>query len=453
MIRHALLIAIILTPIPAFPALAADSPKPNLLFLLADDMRADAIGALGHPVVQTPNLDRLVDRGFAFTNAYCFGSNVPAVCSPSRNMLLSGRTYFRFKGQATPDQANFAGSFKDAGYETYHHGKRGNVAVQLQKVFEHDKYLKDDQAERRSGETGREIVDPAIEFLKNRKTDRPFCMYLAFGNPHDPRGAAEKHLKLYDRKSIPLPKNFKPFHPFNNGELLVRDEQLAPWPRTEDEVRRHLHEYYAVISGLDEQIGRLLATLKELKLEGNTVVIFSSDHGLAVGSHGLFGKQSLYEHSMKAPLVFAGPGVPRGKSAAFAYLHDIFPTACDLCGVAVPSGLDGVSQKPVLAGRKRSMRDIVFTAYRDVQRAVRQDDWKLIVYPKINKTQMFDLSNDPDETRDLSADSSHAQTVRELRDLLRKQQTHYGDLLALDSEKPVQAEVDLTFFKIPPKKK
>jgi arylsulfatase A-like enzyme len=318
-------------------------------------------------------------------------------------------------------------------------------------VFDHDKYLKDDQAERRSGETGREIVDPAIEFLKTRKTDKPFLMYLAFANPHDPRGASEKHLKLYDRKSIPLPKNFKPLHPFDNGELLVRDEQLAPWPRTEDEVRKHLHDYYAAISGLDEQIGRLLTTLDDLKLEGNTVVIFSADHGLAIGSHGLFGKQSLYEHSMKAPLIFAGPKIGKSKSDAFAYLHDIFPTACELSGIATPSGLDGVSQASVVRGDKKSTRDVVFTAYRDVQRAVRKDDWKLIVYPKINKTQLFDLKSDPEETKDLS--ESHAERVKELTAAMRKEQEKYGDSQALTSEKPAKAEVDLSFFKIPPKKK
>jgi len=429
---------------------AAEPAKPNVLFLFADDMRADCIGALGHPIVKTPNIDSLVARGCTFNNAYCFGSNVPAVCSPSRNMLLSGRTYFRFKGQATADQPNFAGAFKAAGYETYHHGKRGNVAVQLNKVFDHDKYLTDDQAERRSGDTGREIVDPAIEFLKTRKTDKPFLMYLAFANPHDPRGASEKHLKLYDRKSIPLPKNFKPFHPFNNGELLVRDEQLAPWPRTEDEVKRHLHDYYAAISGLDEQIGRLLTLLKELKLEENTIVIFSADHGLAIGSHGLFGKQSLFEHSMKAPLVFAGPGIRQAKTDTLAYLHDIFPTACELCGLSVLRGLDGMSQAPVIRGDKKSLRDEVFTAYRDVQRAVRKDNWKLIVYPKINKTQLFDLKADPDELKDLC--ESNADRVKELMTVMRGHQDKYGDTLSLTSDKPAKGDVDLSFFKVPPKK-
>lgn len=433
---------------------ATEPTKPNLLFLLADDMRADSIAALGNPVVYTPNLDALVQRGHTFTNAYCFGANSAAVCLPSRNMLLGGRVYFRYKGgQASADSPNLAGSFNAAGYETYHHGKNGNTARLLQKVFHHDKYLKNDEAERRSGDTGKEIVDPAIEFLKSRKPDKPFCMYLAFANPHDPRGAAPKHLARYQRDRIPLPKNYLPFHPFNNGELLVRDEQLAPWPRTEDEVRRHLHEYYAAISGLDEQIGRLISTLKELKVDGNTFVVFSSDHGLAIGSHGLFGKQSLYEHSMKAPLIFAGPGVPHGKSEAFCYLHDIFPTACDLCQLPVPTTIDGKTMAPVIRGKEKVVRESIMLAYRDVQRAYRHDRWKLIVYPKINKTQLFDVVADPDERNDLSTDPKHTKRIEEMTKQLIDQQKLMGDSLALRVESPGKAEVELGHFVVPKKKK
>ena len=141
-------------------------------------------------------------------------------------------------------------------------------------------------------------------------------MYLAFATPHDPRVAAERYLKMYDRAKMPLPKNYLPLHPFDNGELKVRDETLAHWPRSEDEIRKHLHDYYAVITGLDEQIGRLIGHLKQAGQLDNTIIIFSSDHGLALGSHGLMGKQNLYEHSMKPPLIFAGPGIPAGKSDA-----------------------------------------------------------------------------------------------------------------------------------------
>ena len=133
----------------------------------------------------------------------------------------------------------------------------------------------------------------------------------------------------------------------------MRDEKLAPWPRTPDVVRQHLHDYYACITSIDHHIGRILGTLTKTGDLENTLIVFSSDHGLAVGSHGLFGKQSLYEHSMKSPLIFAGPGIPRGRSAALAYLYDIFPTVCDLAGVVVPPSVDGKSLVPVIRRRER----------------------------------------------------------------------------------------------------
>ena len=144
-------------------------------------------------------------------------------------------------------------------------------------------------------------------------------------------------MDLYERDKIPLPKNYLPLHPFNNGEQFVRDELLAAFPRTQEDVRKHLHDYYAVISAMDHHIGRLFAALKELGMYDNTIFIYSADHGLAIGSHGLFGKQNLYEAGMKPPLVFAGPGIPQGETQALVYLLDIFPTVCDLVGTEIPS--------------------------------------------------------------------------------------------------------------------
>jgi arylsulfatase A-like enzyme len=198
---------------------------------------------------------------------------------------------------------------------------------------------------------------------------------------------------------------------------------------------------------MDGHIGRLLGTLKELGQLDNTLVVFSSDHGLAIGSHGLMGKQNLYEVGMKPPLIFAGPGVPKGRSGAFAYLLDIYPTVCDLCGVPVPTGIDGVSQAPVIRGEKASVRDVIFLAYRDVQRAVRQGPWKLIRYPQVDRTQLFNLDRDPDEITDLAGDPKYADKVKEMMTLLQQQQEHYGDKQPLTVPNPKPAAVDLSFFK------
>ena len=413
-------------------------PRPNVLFLFTDDQRADTIGGLGNPHIHTPTIDALARRGFVFNNAYCLGANSGAVCFPSRNMLLSGRAYFRMeqKGLASGKKPSFPASMNAAGYETYHHGKRGNTARELHQQFNHSRYLKDRQA-RTSGEPGQEIVDRAIDFLGERTGKQPFFLYLAFSTPHDPRVAAKRWHEKYPPGSIPLPKNYLPLHPFNNGEMTVRDERLAAWPRTKEEITRHLHDYYAVITGLDHHIGRLIEHLKETGQLDNTLVVFSSDHGLAIGSHGLMGKQSLYEHSMKAPLIFAGPGIPQGHSDALVYLYDIYPTVCELTGVEIPENLDGQSIAPVIHGKQDAVRSSLFTAYKGFMRAVRDDRWKLIRYPHINRWQLFDLEADPHELHDLSAESQQAERITRMAALMADWQEQLGDQTPLTSENPV----------------
>ena len=442
-----LLIVLLLTS----GAVAGPKPRPNVLFLFADDMRADSIAALGNPTVKTPNLDTLVKRGFAMRNAYCLGGNSAAVCTPSRNMLLSGKAFFRWKDFAPPnnpkqkgsiapgDGPNFPLSMKDAGYFTYHHGKKGNTAPLIQAKFDVNKYLANDEAERRSGEPGQEIVDDAIKFLRERPADaKPFFMYLAFGNPHDPRIAAQKYLDQYDRDAIPLPKNFRPQHPFDNGEMTVRDEKLLPWPRTEADVRRTLHEYYATITSLDFHIGRLLESLRQSGQLDNTIVLFSADQGIAVGSHGLLGKQNLYDAGMKAPLIFAGPGIPHGESDALAYLLDIFPTVCDLIGATRPEGIDGASFKPVISGQSKTARRELFLSYLGVQRAIRDERWKLIRYPQVNVTQLFDLKADPDEMHNLADQPAQRERVQAMLARLVEVQPTWGDNapLTVSNSKP-----------------
>ncbi len=424
--------------------------KPNVLFLFADDMRSDSVAALGNPFVKTPTLDSLVRRGFVFNNAYCLGGNIGAVCTPSRNMLLSGKTYFRWKDFTPPgakqpgnlapgDAPNWPLSMRDAGYETYHQGKKGNSALLIQAKFEHNLYI-NENLDRTNGQPGRMISDDVVKFLKERKTDRPFFLYLAFANPHDPRVAAGNYMNLYERDKVPLPKNWLPVHPFDNGDMTVRDEKLLPWPRTEASLRATLHEYYAVITAMDGYMGRILATLKELGQLDNTIVIFSADQGIAVGSHGLLGKQNLYDAGMKVPLVFAGPGIPQGRSDALIYLLDLYPTICDFAGAARPPGIDGVSFKPVIEGKSKAERSELFFAYRHVQRAWRDERWKLIRYPEVNVTQLFDLRNDPEEMRDLANDPAHVPRVAQLMAKLKEAQPKFGDNLPLTVANPKPAK-------------
>lgn len=439
---------------------ASHAAKPNVLILLADDQRADTIAALGNARLRTPHLDRLVREGTTFTRAYCMGSDQGAVCVPSRAMLLSGRTLFRVH-EDLDGQPTWPESFAAAGYATFLTGKWHNGAASALRAFQQgqavflggmgDPYrlpLQDISSRhtfanyRASGAHSVKLfADAAVEFLRGRTGDRPFLCYVAFNLPHDPRTAPPAYHARHRDDPPPPPANFLPQHPFDNGATTIRDECLAPWPRTPAIVRRHLADYYACIEFLDDQVGRILDALRASGRYDDTLIVYTSDHGLAIGSHGLFGKQNLYEHSMRSPLILAGPGVPRGRrSDAMTYLLDIFPTLGSLAGVPSPDGSEGLSLAPVLAGQVPTRRDSIFTAYGDSQRAIRDDRWKLIVYPRINRTQLFDLRDDPDERRDLSADPARAAEVARLTTLLRRSQEESGDRQPLSSPRPLPSE-------------
>lgn len=408
-------------------AVADEVAGPNILLLMADDWRADCIGALGHSVVQTPAIDSLVKRGTTFEAAYCLGSNSGAVCQPSRNMLLSGKAYFRWIGLNAPaDGASFPATLKAGGYETWHCGKRGNTAQPIQDLFEHNHYI-DEDAARLSGHPGQEITDKALAFLEKRDPKRPFFMYLGYEAPHDPRVPAKEEVARYADIELALPKNFLPQHPFDNGEMEIRDEKLLAWPRDEAALRKELRIYYGAITSLDRQIGRLLSELDHRGDTTKTIVIFSSDHGLALGSHGLLGKQNLYEHSMRAPLIFAGPRIPAAKTQALAYLLDLLPTVCGLTSIPIPENLDGKDLTPVIMGHQATVRKTLGLAYRDVQRAIRDERWKLICYPQINHQQLFDLVDDPGERNDLSTKDETLLHQQRLQTALLAWQAELGD--------------------------
>ena len=223
-----------------------------------------------------------------------------------------------------------------------------------------------------------------------------------------------------------------PEHPFDNGELVIRDEKLAPWPRTPEIVRQHIAAYYAMITHLDVYIGKLLETLKETGHADNTIIIFAGDNGLAVGQHGLLGKQNLYEHSIRVPLVITGPNIPKGKkSDALCYLLDIFPTLCELTGLPIPKTVEGKSLVPAITGEKQHLRDTLFFAYKNVQRAVCDERYKLIEYfvEGTRRTQLFDLANDRWEVNNLSEAPEHAEQLARLREEMTRWQKEVADRL------------------------
>ncbi len=441
--------------------------RPNILFLFADDQRADAFGASGNPYIRTPNIDRLSGDGFTFRRAYIMGGNQGAVCAPSRAMLMSGRQLFRVFDQLDTVRT-FPQTLRESGYITFGTGKWHQSPASFEKSFSRGKNvflggmadhyatpMRDLEANGRLGEptskgfSTTRFADAAVEFLEGYAAsgeEAPFLAYVSFTAPHDPRTPPSPFDRLYAPQSLPLPPDFLAVHPFHNGWMTGRDEQLAPWPRTTEVIRAQLAEYYGLMSHLDAEIGRILETLHEKGLDRNTIVIYAADNGLSLGSHGLLGKQNLYEHSTHVPLFITGPGIPRGDSDAFVYLYDLFPTITRLASVATPLDLDGQDLSPLWEGARQEIRSSVFTVYENLQRAVRDDRWKLIRYPKLHHTQLFDLEHDPYELNDLAADPDHSEQLLRLTALLEKWQAATGDQLPLTA--PTRDSMEFDYSRI-----
>jgi len=225
----------------------------------------------------------------------------------------------------------------------------------------------------------------------------------------------------YKPEDLKLPDNFLPRHPFDHGNFEGRDERLLPWPRTKKDVLDELAVYYAVIDHIDKQVGRIIGQLRSDGRLKNTYVIFTSDHGLALGSHGLMGKQNMYEHTIRVPLVIAGPDIPMDKrTGALCYLRDLYPTICELVGIPTPKSVDGHSLLPVISGKKEAVHEEIYGYFRDKQRMVRNKRFKLIHYPHLERYQLFDLVSDPGELRDISQKAASEETMKSLKRKLEK---------------------------------
>ncbi|MCP4639652.1 MAG: sulfatase-like hydrolase/transferase [bacterium] len=418
--------------------------KPNILFLFTDDQRFDTIHALGNERIVTPNMDALVRNGVTFSNAHIMGGTSGAVCMPSRAMLMTGRTLFHLQGQGDnipEEHTMLPEALRRAGYTTFSTGKWHNGPSAFARGFgcgdriffggmsDHYKvplnhfdpdgaYPEDDIYYEDKKHSSDLFSDSAIDFLRGHDPASPFFAYVSFTAPHDPRDTHERFHAMYDSDTILLPESFMPEHPFDNGEMTIRDEELAPWPRTPDVVRQNIAEYYAMITHIDDRIGAILGALEERGLADNTIIVFAGDNGLAVGRHGLMGKQNLYDHSVRVPLVIGGPGIPKDERRdAFCYLLDIFPTLCDLTDTPIPESVEGRSLAPCLEDSGRSVRNSLYLAYTSIHRGVRDDHHKLIEYVVNGSrtTQLFDLESDPFELHNLAERNECADDLTRLR--------------------------------------
>ena len=455
--------------------------KPNILFIFSDDQCYETIRAHGYTDIDTPNLDRLVNTGTSFSHAYNMGSWSGAVCVASRHMLNTGTFVWQAQkvseniGKSKPaheDVPNFPAEnlmgsqlMKSGGYNTYFTGK-WHVKANAEEIFDVARNVRPGMPNQtpegynrpvqgqpdpwspydpkfegfwKGGTHWSEIVaDDAIEFLDMEKDkEEPFFMYVAFNAPHDPRQAPKEFIDRYPLDRIEVPENFLPEYPYKeqiDNSAKLRDEKLAPFPRTKYAVQVHRQEYYAIITHMDEQIGRIIDALEESGELDNTYIFYSSDHGLSVGHHGLIGKQNLFDHSVRVPLIVSGPGVEKGKSSsAPVYLQDIMTTSLELGEVEVPEHVQFRSLMPIIQGESEGY-DAIYGAYLKSQRSVVKNGFKLVLYPNVPKVLLFDLKSDPQEMSDISA--KHPEKTQSLFKVFRKLQEETGDELDMSKSFP-----------------
>ncbi len=445
-----------------------DGQKPNILFIIADDQCYQTVHAMGGEEVISPSLDRLAGEGVAFTHAYNMGGWHGAVCVASRTMLNTGLSVWRAsRAETSLDQWEKQGTMwsdlmENAGYETFMAGK-WHVKIDPDSIFMHTGHVRGGMPkqtpqgyDRPKGPDDNEwtpwdtsfggfweggkhwsevLADEAVLFLESKKgKEKPFFMYVAFNAPHDPRQSPREYVEMYPLESVSVPASFQPLYP--DMDLIgcgkgLRDERLAPFPRTEYAVKVNRQEYYAIISHMDSQIGRIMEALEKTGKKDHTYIVFTADHGLSCGNHGLLGKQNMYDHSMRVPLLVAGPDIPQGKQVgADVYLQDVMPTILEMAGAEIPGHVEFHSLLPLASGqRSQSHYDGIYGCYMDRQRMVRQDGYKLILYPFASRLLLFDLENDPDETINLAGDAEYGDRLAGMFERFLELQVQMEDTL------------------------
>lgn len=448
--------------------------RPNILFIISDDQSPMDLRVYDpESRLDTPVIDQLARDGITFDNAYHMGSFVGAVCTASRHMIMSGRTLWHLpigpgaKDHCPPhlEKNTMAAVFNRAGYDTMRTCKKGNSYEGANRQFtvRHDASKRGGTAETGSAWHAKQVLN----YLKERekkKTRNPFLIYYGFSHPHDTRDGTPELLAKYgsvnhtDRYSLPpanpkqppLPVNYLPVHPFFHGHPGLRDEIAVSgvWERRDERtIRNERGRYMACSENIDIQIGRVLDKLKAMGELDNTYIFYTADHGIAIGRHGLQGKQNLYEHTWRVPFIVKGPGIKAGtRATGNIYLLDVLSTLCDLTDITTPETNEGISFKPVLTGKKEVVRDVLYGCYnggtKPGMRSVRKGDWKLIQYDVMNgtirRTQLFNLKENPNELlkehgkedprlTNLADDPKYADKRKEMESLLLGEMRRLND--------------------------
>ncbi len=459
-----------------FSSCKKEQKRPNFLFVLVDDQSPFDLKIYdAKSILETPNIDKLAESGMVFESSRHMGSMNGAVCTPSRHMIMSGRTVWHLPASAgkmpeymCPDSLELqtiGAVFNRAGYKTMRTCKKGNsfAAANEQFTVVHDATKRGGTEETGSAWHAKQVLNYLNERVDKQDTD-PFFIYFGFSHPHDTRNGTPELLAKYgavnhtDENSLPpanpkqpaLQENYLPAHPFFHGHPGLRDEERVSgvWKnRDEQTIRNELGREYACDENIDIQLGKVLKKLEEMGELDNTYIVYTADHGISIGRHGLTGKQNLYEQTWRVPLIVKGPGIKPGKRVeGNVYLLDLLPTFCDLAGIEIPETVDGKSFKPVLEGNQNTIRDVMYGVYcggtKPGIRCVKKGDWKLVKWDvmdgAIHETQLFNLAENPHEylpehgktgemETNLADNPKYAEKRAEMEALLLEQMEKYDD--------------------------
>lgn len=439
---------------PASPPTPAQRP-PNILFIMSDDHAAHAISAYGSTINTTPNIDRLAATGMRFGHAFCEN----ALCSPSRAAMLTGTMSCRngvpdLSTPLPPDRTIFPELLGRAGYQTAMIGKwhlhRSPTGFDHWDMLPGQGDYHDPVFVSASGKTQTKgyvtdiITDKCIDWLEQRDPKKPFLLLCHHKAPHRHWEPDAKHAKMYADADIPLPATFDDDSATRSDAArqqtmsiekdLTREDLKADPPEGLSgpalkrwKYQRYMKDYLRCIASVDDNIGRLLDYLDAHDLADNTIVIYTSDQGFFLGDHGWYDKRFMYEESLRMPLLVRAPGIakPGSITAAFVQNIDFAPTLLDLCGVATPAEMQGVSIRPLLQGETPAdwRTSILYHYYEEpgphnvaAHYGVRTERYKLIrFYSAVKAWELYDLKNDPHELKNVYDDPKHAEVVKELK--------------------------------------
>jgi arylsulfatase A-like enzyme len=452
--RNLLAISLLLAAVTATASrdvLASETERPNILFIFTDDQPQICMGAMGNELIQTPSMDRLAAEGVVFSNAFV----TTAICCSNRASILTGQHMRRhgIRDFKTPLSAEaFAQTYpallRKAGYRTGYLGKFAVGATQSEirnlslPAEQFDFWFGFPQAINFRQDVDGQVrylttlmEEKAIEFLRTNPPDRPFCLTVALKEPHGPWNYYDPEVPdRYSGIQIPPPATFSRDHYDAQPEFIrssLNGGSGLQWFQDPESYQEHVRTFYRLITRADLALGRIMAAVEEAGLDRNTVIIYSSDHGSLLGAHGLVGKWLMVEESIRVPLIIRDPRLPaelRGRRCdEMALSIDLAPTMLALAGVPIPESVQGRDLTPLLRGEATAWREDWYYehVYNTVPprrpivpcEGVRTSRWKYVRYPETEPLyeQLFDLTADPREERNVASDASHAQTLNRLR--------------------------------------